>query len=401
MPLYPFQLDAVNFHRAHHYSMNCSEMGLGKTRMALETAKSVGMSPFVVGPSFLRGTWLSEAKECGVEITYVSYSMLHKIRPSDISHKFWIADEAHYLKNPTAQRTHAFYSLLKSLTPDYFIALTGTPIKNRVPDFWTLLAFCGLNPKRTSGKVLEGDLRHFRKFSRYFCQTEIQKVRGRSIEVFRGIKEEKVPEFKSFLVDKFIRFKVADVLKDLPELTRKFVELGLRPDPKLEEVFHAYINGSKTDITAKVTSAVLKASHTVEYIKLLCEENPGPLVVYSDHVEPATSIASSFTDSQLVTGKTPVEVRQQIVEKFQRGEIPILVATIGSLSVGVTLTASRHVIFNDLSWVPADNLQAEKRIHRIGQKGACFAHYIDSTFTDRYIRKTLFDKITTIEKVIQ
>jgi len=78
----------------------------------------------------------------------------------------------------------------------------------------------------------------------------------------------------------------------------------------------------------------------------------------------------------------------------------VLAATIGSLSVGVTLTAARHVVFNDLSWVPGDNLQAEKRIHRIGQKNACTAHYIEASETDAYIRKTLEEKQAASDRTL-
>lgn len=368
--------------------------------MALETAKSLRMDPLVFGPAFLRGTWMREAEELGVKIEYVAYSMLQKLPKIFKETKtFWIADEVHYLKNPSAQRTHAFYSLLKSNTPEYFIGLTGTPVKNRVPDFWTLLAFCNYNPKNTSGKKLEGDLMYFKRFTRHFCKMQKMQMRGRWIEKPGGIKEERIEEFKSFLVDKMIRFKVADVLQDLPTMTRKIIDLGLKPDPKLDELFQHYMAGSKVDVTAKATSAVLKTAQTIEYVNMLLEENPGPLLIFTDHVASANALAVSL-GTKAITGQTPMQERQDIVDYFQRGLMPLLIATIGSLSVGVTLTAASHVIFNDLSWTPADNIQAEKRIHRIGQKSACFAHYLDATATDRHIRKTLFEKMTTIDKVI-
>ena len=399
--LYDFQEQAVCYHLAHHYSINASSMGTGKSLMALETARRAGGKIAVFAPPFLRMSWESEAKAVGVEFKFFPYSMLHKVDPSELKgFSFWIADELHFLKSPTARRTHAFYAAIKAVPPEYFIGLTGTPIKNRLPDFWTLLAFCGVNPKRTSGLVLTGELRKFRAFSRYFCHTLEMRAGGRRIEKFGEVKADKIPELKALLKDKFIRFRVEDVLKDLPEMTRKEVTYNLSASVEVGSSFATYMSGGKTDITAKTTSALLKAPLTAEYCNMLREGGSGPLLVFTDHVASAQAIAAAVAGAVAITGQTPVLDRMRMVSAFQDGKIEVIVATIGSLSVGVTLTAARHVVFNDLSWVPADNLQAEKRIHRIGQKNACFSHFIDATPTDTHIRKTLYGKLETINKVI-
>lgn len=402
MSLYPFQKAAVEFHLTHHYSLNCSEMGAGKTRMALETAKLTGLKVAVFGPAFLRGTWFDEAKVVGIPIDYFSYSNAHKLSPKDLSHcGVFIADECHYLKNPTTIRTHAFHSLLEGVKPEYFVGLTGTPIKNRVFDFWTLIAFCTMNPKKTSGPDLEGPLRKYKAFARHFCRVDYLNLPGkRMIERFGGIKEDRIPEFKALLEGKYLRFKVADVLKDLPEMTRKHVRLEIEGvDPALEGAYQDYLGGSKTNIVAKVNSALLKASLTAEYCKEMQEEGSGPLVIFTDHVQAAEEMAKKLK-TIAITGQTPMIIRQDRVKAFQDGKTKVIVATIGALSVGVTLTAARHVVFNDLSWIPADNLQAEKRIHRIGQKDACFSHFIEATATDSHINKMLLEKLDSINKVV-
>jgi SWI/SNF-related matrix-associated actin-dependent regulator 1 of chromatin subfamily A len=343
-----------------------------------------------------------EAVQAGTDFSYFPYSMLHKVKAREVKDfGFWVADECHYLKSPTANRTHAFYSLLKETLPQYFIGLTGTPIKNRAYDFWTLLAFCGLNPRGTSGKKLTGDLAKYRAFCRHFCESSLMKVNGARFEKFGAIKPEKIPEFKSLLKGKYIRFKVQDVLKDLPEFTRKDVVIeGLRPDVELAEVFREYMAGRKVDVTAKARSALLKAKSTAAYVAEMHENGVDKAVIFSDHVDPVRAITLSLNDAAEITGATPMAERQEAVAKFQRGELRYIVATIGAMSVGVTLTAANHVVFNDLSWVPADNLQAEKRIHRIGQKSACFAHYIHATPTDLHIQKTLQEKLCTIGALI-
>ena len=399
--LYSFQQEAVAFHLKHHYTLNCSEMGLGKTRMALETARAAGLRTLVFGPAFLESTWDKEGLEVGKEFAYIPYSMAHKLKAKDFAeYRFIIADECHYLKNPKALRTHAFYSFLKELKPDYFIGLTGTPIKNRVPDFWTLLAFCGANPQDTNGSKLTGDLTHYYKFSRHFCHIESMIIRGRRVEKFKGIKEDKIPELKALLKDKYLRFTVDKVLKELPPMTRKYIEYDLENDDTLGDAFSEYMEGGKANIVAKTASATLKTNKTIEYVKNLQEEDCGPLVIFTDHIEPTKKISAALKGAAVITGQTPMPERAMVVSKFQAGEIHTIVATIGSLSVGVTLHAARNVIFNDLSWSPSENAQAEKRIHRIGQERPCVAHYIEATPTDTYIRKTLMEKLDTINKIV-
>jgi SWI/SNF-related matrix-associated actin-dependent regulator 1 of chromatin subfamily A len=404
--LYPFQEKAALFHLEKRYSLNCSEMGTGKSAMALEAAKRSGEKVLVIAPTFLKCTWLNEAAIAGVDIFFVPYSRIHLVKPADlIKYEFYIVDEIHYLQSPTTRRTHAFYALLKENLPKYFVGLTGTPIRNKIPNFWTLLGFCGTNPLATSGRVLEGNLRKYHAFCRHFCHVEQMFIgRGRKVDKYTSLRDNRVEEFKSYLKDKMIRFKVEDVLGDLPEMTRKNVFMSLNPSPELLEEFNSYMKGHKTNVEGKCKNALLKAPTTAEYCDNILSEGSGPLVIFSDHVESTLLIGKNLASKKyrvaVITGAISPSERARHVEEFQKGNLDAIVATIGSLSVGVTLTAARNLVLNDLSWVPADNLQAEKRIHRIGQKNACVAHYIHSSVTDEYIQKTLFEKLYSINKAL-
>lgn len=405
--LYAFQEQAVSFHLKHHYSLNCSEMGTGKSAMALEAGRRSGEKILVIAPTFLKGTWLNEAAIAGVEIFFVPYSKIHLAKSSDLrKFEFYIVDEIHYLQSPTTRRTHAFYALLKENLPKYFVGLTGTPLRNKIPNFWTLLGFCGTNPLGTSGKVLEGNLRKYHAFCRHFCHVEQMFIgRGRKVDKYTSLRDDRVEEFKSYLKDKMIRFKIEDVLGDLPEMTRKNVFMSLRPSPELLEEFNSYMKGHKTNVEGKCKNALLKAPMTAEYCENMLLEGSGPLVIFSDHVASTLLIGKTLASKKyrvaVITGAISPGERATYVDEFQKGNLDAIVATIGSLSVGVTLTAARNLVLNDLSWVPADNLQAEKRIHRIGQKMACFSHFIVSSPTDGYIQKTLTSKLETINKVLE
>jgi SNF2 family DNA or RNA helicase len=72
----------------------------------------------------------------------------------------------------------------------------------------------------------------------------------------------------------------------------------------------------------------------------------------------------------IFTGSTPANVRGQIITDFQAGKIQVFAGTIAAGGIGITLTAASTVIFIDRSWSPSLNIQAEDRLHRIGQKQA-------------------------------
>jgi SNF2 family DNA or RNA helicase len=72
----------------------------------------------------------------------------------------------------------------------------------------------------------------------------------------------------------------------------------------------------------------------------------------------------------ILTGDTAQADRGNMVAAFQRGELRVFTGTIQAGGVGITLTAASTVVFLDRTWSPAINIQAEDRLHRIGQKEA-------------------------------
>lgn len=398
--LMPHQEQCVNFHLLHQYSLNGSGMGVGKTAIALEFMRRTGKMGLVVGPAFLEGTWLAEGEKFNfTDFKYIPYSQIHNYTEKDLNkYGVWVADESHYLKNPKAKRTQCYYNLLKKVKPKYWAGLSGTPIKNKVFDLWVPLAICSQCPDNSNGLRLTGEHTKYYSFARHFCHSEMLRVRNARIEKFGSVKEDKVPELKALLKDKYIRFSLDDVAESLPEMVEKDVFLNLKPVKGLEETFNNYMAGSKVDPTSKAASALLKVQSTVEYVEDLLEYGESVLI-FSDHVAAAETIAEKL-NGIAITGKTDSSRRHILVDQFQEGRLKVISATIGSLSVGVTLTKARHVVFNDLSWTHSDNQQAKARIHRIGQKRACVAHYILASETDFYIKKTLEQKAKTVLKVL-
>jgi len=297
-----------------------------------------------------------------------------------------IADEAHYLKNPDAKRSEAFYNMIGRHDPERVILLTGTPVKNRVQEWWSLLY------------ILKATTLEYYPFCHRFSNVQRFKIAGRNVTKFEGHKN--VDDLLKLLKPVYLRRKASEVL-DLPPIVRK--DIFLEPEYVDAELLAAW-NEGKYFATAKTNNAKIKIPHTIKYARELIDQGEGPLVIFSEHIEPVEDIAGGLHGNgykvAMVTGKTPVKVRDDIVERFQAGEFDALVATIGSMSVGFTLTRARNMIFNDLPFVPADLLQAEKRIHRIGQNMSCVIHRIFYGKMDAHIGKILNTKLKTLIEVI-
>jgi len=420
--LFPHQEMAVNFHSEHHYSINGFEQGLGKTLIGISLACKFGGFTVVVTPAFLKYNWKSDIEEftegakvvivnkdsdiqlaMTANVAIVNYERLASCKCLFEKASLVIADEAHYLKSMKSNRTQVFHIFVEKFKPERLYLLTGTPVKNNVEEFYSLLKLMSYTKEKTNGKSITDRFVSAYNFARHFSNERSYriKVKNRQVQIrkFEGLRNE--TELRSYFTGKYIRRTTAEVM-DLPELRDKVVLVDYgRKDTDLKEAFENFrgkVDGHISTVKAK--SALSKAKFTAEYALNLYRESGKPVVIFSDHREPVDAIASELKGSEIINGSVSMEKRHEIVKRFQAGEIPFLVATIGSASVGITLTASNNLIFNDLSWVPADNAQALKRIHRIGQNFSCHIHYMAGSYVDRTIIKTLKAKMDVISKIV-
>ena len=102
-----------------------------------------------------------------------------------------------------------------------------------------------------------------------------------------------------------------------------------------------------------------------------------------------------------IDGNTPVPKRQDYVDKFQNGEVQVALLSLLAASTGFTLTSTSLMVFGELYFVPGTMLQAEDRIHRIGQTQSCDIRYIIGEGTlDDYIFKMIIRKLDTLDSVL-
>jgi SNF2 family DNA or RNA helicase len=103
----------------------------------------------------------------------------------------------------------------------------------------------------------------------------------------------------------------------------------------------------------------------------------------------------------LLTGAVPPPQRQALVDRFQAGERPLLVATYGTGGLGFTLHRARHVVLLERPWTPGDAEQAEDRCHRIGMGAMLTSHWLQLGVADQLVDGLIAGKEERIALVLR
>lgn len=354
-----------------------------------------------------------------------------------------VMDESHYLKNPKVKRTQNVLGkwdrdpekVVEALPAKRFVALTGTPIPNRPVEAWPVLH--ALDPQT---------FRSFREFANRYCDAYND---GYGLKCDGASNLDELQDKLRATV--MIRRKKNEVLKELPAKRRAVVPLPApesvlkRERQALEKIeaervaqaqrlFEAQVRlelakaaGEKefkkarrefqeatqalrdsgqmefrTISKVRHETAQAKAPFVSEYIKD-CVEQGGKIICFAHHLDVIEQIASAFGDAAVViTGETPVVKRQAVVERFQTDpECKVFVGNIKAAGVGITLTASSHVIFAELDMVPGNLEQAEDRAHRIGQQESVLVqHLIFDGSIDVDLAKMVIEKQKVIHQAL-
>ena len=156
-----------------------------------------------------------------------------------------------------------------------------------------------------------------------------------------------------------------------------------------------------TKVRRKLAEA--KTSTTIEYVQNILDQGD-KVLVFSCFDAPLKKIHKRFGDAAvLLTGATPADKRQGLVDRFQAEEgVRVFVANILAGGVGLNLTAAQQVVFNDLDWVPANHWQAEDRAYRIGQERSVHVAYMVAEKTvDEFVRTVLETKAALVSSVVE
>jgi hypothetical protein len=332
-------------------------------------------------------------------------------------------------KNPKAQRTKAIMGDKKAglapLRARYRLCCSGTPIENRPIELFTTLNF--LDPARW---------RSYWGYAKRYCGM-VSNGWGMDVSGASNLNELQIILRETGVL---IRRLKAEVLRELPAKTRVVVELegdemgaalaqenavssryaaeleqaqagielarALESDDAFKAAVKALAAAHNIPFTemAKVRhqTALAKLPAAIEAIKEDLDEFSVKQVIFAHHSDVIAGLRSAFPGSVAITGETPAEDRQAIVDRFQSepGCGPFF-GSIRACGEGITLTAARLCSFIEIDWSPAKMEQASDRIHRIGQRdNVLIKHLVVRGSIDAWIIQTILAKQEIIEKAL-
>jgi superfamily II DNA or RNA helicase len=395
------------------------DMGLGKTiqvlslLLVLQSEASTARKPsLLIAPASLLANWASEIArfapslkaivvhpsalpaeklkgdgEMGladVDLIITSYGFLARVPwLTATAWRLAVLDEAQAIKNPAAKQTQT----VKRLQADARIALTGTPIENRLGDLWSIFDF--INPG------LLGSSKQFSTFVKRLAERP-QNPYGPLRDLVRPYILRRLKTDKSIIADLPDKTEVkafcllsrkqaalyqqavdefSDQLEDADGIQRKGIVLALlmrlkqicnHPSQWLGDNSWAGEDSGKfarlRELTEEIASRQEKALIFTQF-----KETTAPL---------ASFLGSVFGRPGLILhGETEVKKRKDLVRQFQDDDdIPFFVLSVKAGGAGLNLTAASHVIHFDRWWNPAVENQATDRAFRIGQTKNVLVH---------------------------
>jgi len=452
--LRPYQIAGVRWlHLVSQLGLGAclaDDMGLGKTLQVLALLMHLqrdrgrkGRPALLIVPASLLGNWHHEAGRftpdlklqflhpamtprdtldaiarepaeqlAACDLAVTTYAMLtRQTWLGDLNWRLAILDEAQAIKNPGTHQSRA----VKKLKADARIALTGTPIENRLGDLWSLFDF--LNPG------LLGSAQRFKSF--------VKGLAARSQDQYAPLRR---------LVAPYIlrRLKTdRSIIADLPDKTETAQYCHLtKAQVKLYEQTVRAMESALADIDDDMARRGL-VLQTLMRLKQICNhpsqltgdgeykpadsgkfqrlaaiaeelaERQEKLLVFSQFREIIDPLAEHLhrvfgRPGLTLHGGTSVKQRRQIVEQFQQeAGPPFFILSLKAGGTGLNLTAASHVIHFDRWWNPAVENQATDRAFRIGQQRNVLVHkFITSGTIEQRIDELIEEKRALTEQLL-
>ena len=396
------------------------DMGLGKTTSTIIAALEAGSKKaLIICPATLKINWkreienysdktvfIAESKNFSTEADFViiNYDIIknfHDTKKKDESQilasnfDLVIVDEAHYIKNATAQRTKLINDIVKKT--DRLWLLTGTPMTSRPIDYFNLLSL-----------IDSPVAKNWMAYAIRYCQGYQFNVGGRKVWNVTGASN--LEELRDRTLGLTLRRLKENVL-DLPDKIITPVYLRLK-SKQYEEVMGEYYDWydknpeeskSLTVQFSKLTKvrqiiADEKIAQTIELAENILEQDK-KVIIFCNFTDSLNKITEHFGKAAVkLDGSMSKPERQNSVDQFQdNSKVKVFVGNIKAAGVGITLTAAEAVIMNDLSFLPSDHAQSEDRAYRYGQKNNVLVYY---PIFENTIEGIIYDILNNKKQVI-
>lgn len=397
LPFYEYQKIGTAFVTASKYCLLCDQPGLGKTLQTIGAMMLSGSTKILVlCPKSVKLGWYEELarwaphynvivvdgtakqraamwKDKSAQVYIANYQLL--LHDFDlINETEWdmiAADEATVVSNPDAKTTEA----LKKLTAHRRIAMTGTPLSNRVEDLWSLVDW-----------VCPGLLGNYYSFVQTYCD----KDRFGNVKGYKNLSQ-----LRNFIEPVMIRRRKKDVLTELPP--KLYEKIIVELSPKERAIYKSVEEIIVQELMAEGISSRALSSKFVRNIRLQQAANAVQLITNIPHksskIEELKRLVDLLTANEekvliFTKYRTVAELLAIELEKYQPLQITgavnetdraanrhlftdspahnIMILTSAG-NMGLNLQAASSVIHFDLPWSIAQLEQREDRAHRNGQ----------------------------------
>jgi SWI/SNF-related matrix-associated actin-dependent regulator 1 of chromatin subfamily A len=405
------------------------EMGLGKSLQALLCVLAGQYKKtLIVCPAVVKKNWSNEVEKWTnltpsiiqgrsgdyetEDVTIINYDLLQYRIESlcNDGYECIIFDECHNMKSQKAKRSKAAMELVRWPTVEGIICMSGTPILNRPEEIFTTLTM--LKPSTFPDYFL---------FGKKYCAA-IHNGYGWDFGGASNIEESEdgttVP-LNHLLKDIMLRRTMDDprLNEQMPDLVETILEIDV--DRKqydesyntlMDQLEYYRTTGSGSIPPGLLLNILTELRHSAGKAKVEAAskwaldymKTGKPLVIFAHHKDVVDELSNWLKLATItnngrslvanITGSTPDNERQRIIEEFQAGKIAFLVCSTLAMKEGVNLDAADTTLFVERQWVPAHEKQAAARVRRMTQEsGVCHKVVLSASNTV----DTHFDKIVS------
>ena len=368
------------------------------------------------GPNRLRGEeFVREAERTGLVVT--SYALLRRDAQllGSLRWHAVVLDEAQNIKNPGAKQSRLAYEL----PAGFRVALTGTPVENRLGELWSIMRF--LNPGYLGSRrdfrrrfalpiEREDDEEAARRLRRLTSPLVLRRLKT-DPAVIRDLPEKwESKEYCNLSEEQASLYEVVvrEAMEDLPQsegIERKGLVLSMLT--RLKQVCNhpaQFLHeGSKADGGIERSGKLLRL---LELLEETLSVGDGSLI-FTQYKEMGSLLEVMLTERfgvgvQFLHGGTPARKRAEMVSRFQEGDGPLLfILSLKAGGTGLNLTRANHVFHFDRWWNPAVEDQATDRAFRIGQRRNVQVHkFVCAGTLEENIDRMIEQKKALAESVV-
>lgn len=410
-------------------SILADDMGLGKTLQVItlmQKIKDDGMLDkkhiIVVAPTGLLANWQAELnrfaprlnvflyhgqnrslEEFNHDILLTSYGLVR----SDIDHlkklkwAIVIIDEAQNIKNNTAAQSKA----VKAIKADVHIAMSGTPVENRLSEYWSIMDFANKGYLGTIKTFNDEYAVPIQQKGDSDCAARFRRITAPMM--MRRLKTDK--NIINDLPDKIEQDEYAMLTPQQAALYHQVLEESMKTIEGFDEGDQKTLFKRQGLILQMMLALKQICNHPAQYLKngdfqptlsgktemLLTlvnaiNDSGEKAIIFTQFKEMGDMLQQFITNAtgrkpMFLHGGTDIKQRKEMVDRFQNNRSDrIFLLSLKAAGTGLNLTAATHVIHYDLWWNPAVEAQATDRAYRIGQKKNVMVH--------RFITRNTFEE---------